>query len=242
MEELGLSPLELDLFTVQLQDRSSETARGAVLLGTLMPYLVIVLLVANSVRAVYVAVGEKEKNTLASLLVTQVPREAIVIGKSLAITTFAIFSSVLLITGMVLFANLGFTIVGDALGGATFKLQTEQIAELIVNIGGLALVISSVIMVVGTYARTQREAGVYTAPLLFLSIFLAVFSFSDASFSLAVYAVPILGNALTMKATIVDGTGTPELGLVLGVNALVFAVLVWVSVAMYRRETVLFRR
>ena len=73
-------------------------------------------------------------------------------------------------------------------------------------------------------------------------IFLAVFSFSDTSFSMVVYAIPILGNALSMKATIVDGTGVPELGLVLAVNALVFATLVGVSVAMYRKETVLFRR
>jgi sodium transport system permease protein len=242
LRRLGISPDEIDPFEVQLLDTSSAGSRGTALLGTLVPYLVIVLLVANAIRAVYVAVGEKEKNTLGSLLVSQVPREAIVIGKNLAISTFAVIASLLLVTGMVLFANLGFTIAGDALGAVAFSLNLAQTAQLVINIGCLALVISSVVMVLGTLARTQREAGAYTAPLLFLAVFLAIFSFSDATFPWSVYAIPILGNAVAMKSTIIEGTAFPQLGVTLASNTAVFAVLVFVSVAMYRRETVLFRR
>ncbi len=241
LEAQGISASILDPFTVSLQDASNTQSRGALLFGTLVPYLVIVLLVANSIRATYVAVGEKEHNTLASLLVSRVPRQSIVLGKSLAITTFAIFASVLLIIGMVLFASLGFSIAADSLGKISFELSAVQTGQLLINIGGLALLISSVIMVLGTYARTQREAGVYTAPLLFVSIFLAVFSFSDRPFSLATFAIPVLGNALAMKYTIVGGVEWLQLALTLTVNAFVFVALLWASVTMYRRETVLFR-
>jgi len=238
----GIDAETLEPFQVRIVDTSSVDARSALVLATLIPYLVIVLLVANSIRALYVAVGEKEKHTLASLLVCTVPRRSIVIGKSLAIMTFAIFASVLLIAGMTLFANFGFSIVGDTGSELAFRLSPGQVAQLLVNIVGLALLISSIIMIMGTFARTQREAGIYTAPLLFVSIFLAVFSFSDSTFALPVYAVPILGNSLAMRETILGTVEWPELLLPLTTNALIFAVLIWSSVQLYKRETVLFRK
>jgi sodium transport system permease protein len=241
LESRGVDAGILEPFGVSVMDSSGPNDRGRQLLGTLIPYLVIVLLVANSIRALYIAVGEKEKNTLASLLVSTVSRRAIVVGKSLAIVTFAIFASVLLIVGMVLFANLGFSIGTGGVGSVAFTLSASQVAQLVVNIVSLALLVASIIMLLGTFARTQREAGVYTAPLLFLSIFLAIFSFSDVTWGLQVYAVPILGNSLAMRQTITGNLEWPQLLLPVLSNVAVFGLLLWGAVRLYERETVLFR-
>jgi sodium transport system permease protein len=240
LTRLGVPSRAWQPFGIEMVDTSSREGRGALLMGTLVPYLVIVLLVANAIRSLYVAVGEKEKSTLASLLVCNVPRRAIVLGKTLAIMTFAIVASALLITGMTVFANAGFSLGG---GGAdmTIRLSPAQIVLLLLNITSLALLISAVIMILGTFARTQREAGVYTSPLLFISIFLAVFSFSSADFGLAAHAVPILGNSLAMRETILGNLTPAHLALPMTSSLLVFAVLTWGSVRLYERETVLFR-
>jgi sodium transport system permease protein len=236
----GLTMSALDPFTVEIVDTADEQARSRLLLGVLVPYLVIILLVSNAIRAVYVAVGEKEKNTLASLLVSTVPRRSIVLGKTLAIVTFAVFASSLLVIGLILFANLGFTVVPTA-GDSGFALSPGQILEITINISGLALFIASIIMLLGTFARTQREAGVYTSPLIFVSIFLAVFSFSSSDFSMPVYAVPILGNSLAMKDTFLGVFSPTHLALTASTNVVLFLLLVEGSVALYRRESVLFR-
>jgi hypothetical protein len=107
--------------------------------------------------------------------------------------------------------------------------------------GPRALFIASVIMLLGTLARTQREAGVYTAPLTFVAIFLAVFSMSSSEFSLGTYAVPILGNSLAMRETLLDSLSPATLLLAVACNLLLFAALVWLSVRLYHREEVLFR-
>ncbi|MYI23233.1 MAG: hypothetical protein F4043_11090 [Gammaproteobacteria bacterium] len=228
---------DLRPFEVVLIDTSGGIG-GA--LSLLIPYMAVILLVTNAARALYVAVGEKEKNTLAALLVSTVPRPAIVVGKSLAIMTFAVAASLLLIVGMMMAARLGLA-PEDFAGPGALSLAPAQVAALAVNLAALALLVSALVMVIGTWARSQREAGMYTAPLVFLSVFLAIFALAPASFGAAVYAVPILGNALAMREAIQGQVDWLALALLAGVNALGFALLTWCSIRLYGRESVLFR-
>ena len=237
----GISPAELKPFDVQLVDTAGPDRRASILLSVLIPYLAIILLVSNANRAMYVAVGEKEKNTLATLLVSNVPRRAIVIGKILAIVLFSVVSSLLLVLGMILFANFGFSLEGLP-EGVNYSLSFTQVAQLIVNLTALAFLIASIIMLLGTYARSAREAGIYTTPLLFIAIFLAVFSFSSTDFGPAAYAAPILGNALSMRDTFLGGLVPERLLLAIGGNFILFLALVAATVRMYHREEILFRK
>ena len=240
LEARGVDPGVLGPFRVERLDASDPGHGSTGALAILIPYLAIILLVSNAVRATYIAVGEKEHNTLASLLVTSVPRRSIVLGKSLAVMALSVTASVLLVLGMVIITKLGFAPVGLESDG-TFSLGWVQSWQILVNLVTLALLISGLIMVIGTYARTQREAGFFTAPLLFVSIFLAIFSFSPGDFPLGAYAVPILGNALSMRAAILGDGRWMEVGLAGGVNLACFFLTLRIAAAMYERETVLFR-
>ena len=237
MAERGLRMRDLRPFEVVLIDTTTGFA-GA--LSLLVPYMAVILLVTNAARALYIAVGEKEKNTLAALLVSTVPRPAIVIGKSLAIMTFAVVASLLLIVGMMLAARLGLA-PEDFAGTDGLALTLPQVAALTVNLAALALLVSALVMVIGTWARSQREAGMYTAPLVFLSVFLAIFALSPASFGDSVYAVPILGNALAMREAMQGQIDWVSLTLLAGGNVVGFVLLTWCSIRLYGRESVLFR-
>ncbi len=240
LQDRGISEKDLRPFEVTYVDTASEEKKSGILLSVLIPYLAIILLVSNANRALYIAVGEKEKNTLASILISNAPRQAIVIGKILSITVFAVGSSLLLVAGMILFANFGFTLARLP-DGVSYSLGPGQILELIVILGTLALFIAAIIMMLGTYARTAREAGIYTTPLLFIAIFLAVFSFSSTDFGFMAYGVPVLGNALAMRDSFLHELAGDRLLFVIGSNVVLFLLLVWVSVWMYNKESVLFR-
>lgn len=236
----GISPNVLHPFNVAFVDTASPERRSGVMLGVLIPYLAIILLVSNANRAMYVAVGEKEKNTLAALLVSNAPRHAIVLGKIMAITVFSVVSSLLLVVGMILFANFGFSLGGFP-AESTYSLTSVQVLELLVNLAALALFIAAIIMLIGTFARSAREAGIYTTPILFIAIFLAVFSFSSTQFGYAAYAIPVLGNALSMRDTFLGELEVTPLMLSIGSNILFFSMLVVGAVKMYDRERILFR-
>ncbi len=236
----GISPDILNPFLIEMVDSSDEEQKSAFALGLLVPYLVIILLVANSIRAIYIAVGEKQHNTIASLLVSTTPRHSIVIGKSLAIMTFSIIASVLLIIGMVLFANFGFSI-SSSLSDVRYSMSLAQMGELLVNIMSVALFVSSVIMFLGTLARNSREAGIYTSPLIYIAIILAVFSMSSSNFSTKVYAIPILGNVLAMRDSFLNSLSWIDLLLPILSNLVLFSLFLWGSIKLYNKETVLFR-
>ena len=235
----GISPDILNPFLIEMVDSSDEEQKSAFALGLLVPYLVIILLVANSIRAIYIAVGEKQHNTIASLLVSTTPRHSIVIGKSLAIMTFSIIASVLLIIGMVLFANFGFSI-SSSLSDVRYSMSLAQMGELLVNIMSVALFVSSVIMFLGTLARNSREAGIYTSPLIYISIVLAVFSMSSSNFSTKVYAIPILGNVLAMRDSFLNSLSWIDLLLPILSNLVLFLLFLWGSIKLYNKDTVLF--
>jgi ABC-type Na+ efflux pump permease subunit len=138
-------------------------------------------------------------------------------------------------------AKLGFLFNDGEVTTVGFRLTVGQVAQLAVNILSLALFIASLVMVLGTFARSQREAGVYTAPLVFITIFLAIFSFSSSDFGLGLYAVPILGNALAMRETFLQSLGADQILLAIAGNVVLFLVMVQISAWMYRREDVMFR-
>jgi len=241
LAERGLSVEQLSPFTVEVVDTSEGSGRSTRVLAALVPYLVVILLVSNAIRAVYIAVGEKEKNTLAPLLVSTAPRSAIVLGKSLAIVAFTLYASVLLILGLIGFAYLGFSL-DESMTGLSFSLSPSATLALLLVVACLALLIAALIMVLGTFARTQREAGVYTAPLVFIAIAMAIFALSSGEFGSGVYAVPILGNALAMKDVFLDSLSASSLAAVVVGNLIPFAMLLSASVWMYHREEILFRR
>lgn len=240
LRALGLSREEVSPYKIEVADLSRPEAQTGQMLGLLVPYLAIILLVTNATRGLFIAIGEKEKRTLSSLLVTRVPRTAIVLGKTLTIMVFAVVSSFLLVVGMLLFARFGFSL-GVPEADASYAMGFAQVLELVSNLTFLALLFAALIMLVGTFARSAREAGVYTTPLMYISIFLAVFSLSSARFGEWAYAVPILGNALAMRDTFRAALDGGHLLLAVGGNLALFALAVALSVRMYHREEVLFR-
>jgi sodium transport system permease protein len=240
LELRGVPPSDLEPYSIRLLDTSDSRDRSAAVLAVLVPYLAIIILVSNAIRATYIAVGEKEKNTLASLLVTSVPRSSIVLGKTLAVMAVAVSASTLLVVGMVAFSALGLSIGESGLDGG-YRPGVGQFALVAANLSTLSLLVAGAIMAIGTFARTQREAGYFTAPLLFLCIFLAVFSFSPRAFPLWTNAVPVLVNALAMRDAILTVPAGRETALAALGNVLVFAVLIGAAVRMYRKESILFR-
>jgi len=240
LRERGVDPEVLRPFSVDVYDPRNGGGGSAGALAALIPYLAIILLVSNAIRATYIAVGEKEHNTLASLLVSSVPRSSIVLGKSVAVMAVAVSASLLLVIGMVLFSTLGL-MPGPVPAEGGIRLSPAQVGQVTINLTALSLLISGAVMAIGTFARSQREAGFYTAPLLFLCIFLSIFSFSYGVFAPWVHAIPVLGNALAMKESLLGNPAWALTGLAVVGNLVLFVVLVRACVGMYGRETILFR-
>ena len=243
-----LYPLQSELVSLA-PDSVAEAGEGRLFLSSVLPYMVILYLFTGSVAlALSVTAGEKERGSLASLLVNQVDRTAISLGKTLAIMAIAIInalaSSVGLLIGALLFSQLigGFTlsVSGSAslLGGIATPWGS---AALVLIILSAASVSSSLVVFIGSRVRTVREGNSVVAPVtMALVIFAMMIVNMNAAQNEWMFIIPFINAVVVMKSIILGLLQPAHLAISLLANLVVTAILVYLTAREFNLERVLF--
>jgi len=207
----------------------------------LFPYFLIVLILVGAAHmAIDVTAGEKERRTLETLLVAPAARSDILAGKTLATLAASMAAAML---GMLGFA--GAIHIADALtGGRAYLLGLPANAYWVMGLGSLpsAFFLSSLLIALGTFARSSREGQTYAAylqmPLLLLALGATYVTPQNAEWP---YAVPLMGVNL-MQREYLEGTGDPMHAAVSVASTLAFGLVLSVlSSRLFARESILFR-
>lgn len=251
--EQGLNESVLQTVTVKPVDASTSQEQRSGQLAFLIPMLMLQFILSGAVAtAVDATAGEKERGTLESLLVSPVRRAEVVAGKLLATTLTALTSAAFSVAGFLL-SGLAMRLYLQRQPDATAALTggmggqlTLDPASLLALLGiaaSAALAISALLIAVGIYARTFKEAQTYVAPISLMVVLPAVMlQFADfLNFGLAVYAVPVIGGMLSILET-VRGAAVPSHALIaIGANLLCALLLGLLALRSFGREEVIFR-
>lgn len=213
-------------------------------LGGLIPYLLIPLcLVGATYPAIDLGAGEKERNTLETLLLTPMPRYSVVLGKFLTIVTTALASALITISSF-LFWSLSFVSFVDipALDSVTSSIAATDLLLILVLLIPLSAVFASILLMISIYARSFKEAQNYMGPLSFL-VMLPVITATLPNMKLTwtTAAIPVTNIALAIKEIL---KGTVDYGLVGAIfasTALFAGLALWLCSRWFNREDVLFR-
>lgn len=227
-----------------------EKAGG--LLGFLLPFfLVVFVLSGGQVVAVDATAGEKEKGTLEALLAAPVPLVQVALGKTLATVAMALLSGVAGLLGLALggawsarFGGGVLTERGETLAlGGQVSLDGGSFLALFLTAFLLALFMGAVMVALGLYARSFKEAQSYMAPLQLLFLLPLLFLQFRGFLEIEAwhYLLPLFNVALLMDA-LLKGSATPlEVGLTWA-STLVYALLaLGLAVWVFGREDVVFR-
>lgn len=237
LAEMGIEPEEVEPpFSVQVVDVGGDGVLGRLLLAQLLPYFLVLSILSGALGfGAEITAGEKERGTIATLLSSRLSREEIVAGKFLAILTVALAST--LVSGVGLL--VGIRLFGASLAGSLSLGVAGWILAVLVP---LAVVLSAAVLIVGSFARTQKEASVYLLPLYMLIILLGVsIMLGTGRPEGPALAVPVAGAMAAIRAAL-SGTLTPtELGWTFLSSIPLGAALLWLSVRIHRSERVLFR-
>jgi len=239
-------------FQVEVVDASPEREKAGGVLGFLLPFfLVVFVLSGGQVVAVDATAGEKEKGTLEALLMAPVPLLHLALGKTLATVAMALLSGVSGLLGLALGGALAARFGGGLL---TESGQTLELGGRIALDGGsflalflsaflLALFMGAVMVSLGLYARSFKEAQSYMAPLQLLALLPLLFLQFRGFFELEAWhhLVPLFNVALLMDA-LLKGSATPlQAGFTWG-STLVYAGLALLyAVRVFAREEAVFR-
>lgn len=222
-------------------DLAGERESAGKILAMLMPMLMFSLLASAGMSVAPEAIaGEKERGTMATMLITPIKRWQLAVGKILSLTCFAILSGLSSFLGVILSLP---KLVGGFIGGETAAFYSAgdyfMILGLIISV---VLVMISAFSVLSAFAKSVKESGSMIAPLMIVIILLGMFSMFISSPSVGLYAIPLLGSGLAM-ASIMTFSITP-LAFVLSVisNLVVAAALITVLSFMFKSEKIMFKK
>lgn len=161
----------------------------------LLPMLIIMFLFsgAMSIGPDSIA-GEKERGTIATLLVTPVKRSEIAIGKVLSLSVISLFSATSSFIGIIL--SLPKLLQAEDSGMSINIYGIGDFVMLFTVLLATTLVIVGIISIISAYAKTIKEASMLILPFYFLSIVMGMSTMfsGEANSSIYIYLIPLYNS------------------------------------------------
>ena len=183
-----------------VQDEDKATGK---MLGTMLPYFITMLIFASAMGlGVDMIAGEKERGTLATMLLSPVKREQIVLGKVFSLSILSVMSAAVYIISMVVALPMMMKEFGDgeALSGISINFTGTQIAQMVILMIGVVLLYVSIICMVAVFAKNVKEASTYISPVYIVVIVTGMITmYSSADGVFYKYLIPVYGSSMAFK-------------------------------------------
>ncbi|MFC3834605.1 MULTISPECIES: ABC transporter permease [Deinococcus] len=253
LKALGLDAGVLTPVTIRSVDASPPQEQRSGQLAFLIPMLMLQFILSGAMAtAVDATAGEKERGTLESLLVAPVRRGEVVAGKLLATTITALTSACFSVLGFILSGVLVAAFTRGRTGQGS-EITQAMGGQLTLSVGGAlallgvslsaALVISALLITVGIYARSFKEAQTYIAPFTLGIVLPAVLlQFSDfLTLGAGLYALPLFGGMLSLLEIVRGSVNGVHVLLAIAANLIGTVLLGLLARRSFGREEIIFR-
>ena len=178
--------------------------------GRLLPlFLVFLTLTGASVAAMDSIAGEKERGSLETLLTTSVSRFEIVTAKQLTILSVALFITLAQAGNLFVYLALGFIEFSAEL---EIDVSPRAVLVLFALFVPVAVVVSSLLLLVSAYAKTYKETQLYLLPVfLGLMILTAAGLLPAISLRSLIAVVPVANVSVAVREIMVGQYDLPML-------------------------------
>lgn len=214
------------------------------LLGTMLPYFITMLIFAGAMGlGVDMIAGEKERGTMATMLLSPVKRQQIVLGKVFALAILAVMSAAVYIISMLVALPIMLDNIagGETIAGLSINFTGVQIAQMIVLMIGVVLLYVSIICMVAVFAKNVKEASSYITPVYLIVLVAGMITmYSSAGGVLYKYMIPIYGSSMAFKDILTREITMPNFLATAVSTYVVAALLVAVMTKAFNSEKVMF--
>lgn len=155
-------------------DLASEEDMTTMIFAMILPMLVMVFLFSGCLAISSESIaGEKERGTIATLLVTPMKRSELALGKMLSLSVIGLLSGCSSFIGTMLSLP---KIVGSEMGEMRITYSAADYLLLLVVILSTTIIIVGAISVISAFAKTVKEAATYVSPLMILVVVISLTS------------------------------------------------------------------
>ena len=186
--------------------------------------------------------GEKERGTIATMLITPIPRGHIAVGKILALAVIALLSGASSTIGTILALPKLMGAASDSLSAGIYSVGDYLLLAAVILSTVLLLV--TLISILSAFAKTVKEAQTYATPLMILVMLLGVTGMfgGGASQDLPAYLIPLYNSVQCMVGVFSFTTFTAGVAATLVVNGVCTILGVVVLARMFNSEKIIFAR
>ena len=251
INEMGISEDMLTAYTInkyladdEIADLAEEGSVMGKLIGVMMPFFIVIYLFANSMKVGLDSVaGEKERGTLAMLLVNQVSRLSIVLGKMISVMVAAIVGAVSSAVGLKIASRSLMDITSEA--GASiseYTMGSMAIIQFAIVVVPLAILISSLVLVVSTFARNVKEGQGMIMPIYIAVMVMGVTTMQTGDIPPEwMRMTPVFNSLVVLKDIFMQNAMWSDIALSIASSLIVASVLIFVTFRMFNDERILFR-
>lgn len=182
-----------------VQDDGKATGK---ILGTIIPYLITILIFGGAMGlGVDTIAGEKERVTIANLLISPIKRVDIIMGKIAALAIVSVLSA-----GVYVISFIGSAVVlskksgmGEMFSRLSLNFTSVQIVQFVVLLLGLVLLYVGIIGFVSLMAKNIKEAQSFIMPVYIIVMFAGMITMYSGDVTSGSYMIPVYNTSAAFK-------------------------------------------
>lgn len=182
-----------------VQDDGKATGK---ILGTIIPYLMTILIFGGAMGlGADTIAGEKERGTIANLLISPIKRVDIIMGKIVALAIVSVLSA-----GVYVISFIGSAVVlskksgmGEMFSRLSLNFTSVQIVQFVVLLLGLVLLYVGIIGFVSLMAKNIKEAQSFIMPVYLLVMFAGMITMYSGDVTSGSYMIPVYNTSAAFK-------------------------------------------
>lgn len=224
-------------------DMATEKDVTGQLFAMLLPMLLMTFMYSGCIAVAPESIaGEKERGTIATLLVTPMKRSSLALGKIVSLSCIALLAGISSFAGTMLSLP---ALMGGEQGGMNAGVYVLSDYLLLLGIIlSTVLVLVSAISIVSAFAKSIKEAGTAVSPLMILVMLVSLTPMfgETKNKSLSMFFIPIYNSVQCMHG-IFSFTYEPiQMLITISINLICAGLLAWVLTKLFNSEKVMFSR
>ena len=221
-------------------DLATDEDKSIKIIGMILPFILMTFLISGAIAVCSESIaGEKERGTIATLLVTPVKRSNLAIGKVAALGVVSMASAFVSFLGLILSL--------PKLVGASFSLSSYGLGPIVLLL--LVVVVTSlffttILTIISTYARSVKEATSLALPLTMIVMVTGITGMASGSgvAGTYMYLIPIYNSIQVFNGILNLSFDIWNLAITVLSNIVCVGAGVFILTKMFDNEKVMFNK
>ena len=245
LKEKGVDESFIKPVSVKENEVKVGETKSSEFLVQLLPYFIVIWAFFGAMSSSSDLVsGEKERQTLETLLISPAPRNQIAIGKLMALIAASLTATTMALLSMFALSMLKIDILKKLFENG-LGLTLGGFFVIVITLVPTCALFGSILLAISSYAKNTRECQTYLSQASMFVTLPAAFSqfigLTDFAQSKVVYTIPILSTANVIRNALMGKYDPVGIAITISVGVILASLAIWYSVKLFNRESILSR-